>query len=117
MPVHRWTEVLDACRQGPACWNMDPGLNQTFGDEDCLHLNIYVQKKVNIILRFDRVYNYVMLVQASDANQSLPVLVFLHGGAFMFGSSGTELYGPDYFMMQPLVLITLNYRLGAFGKL
>lgn len=43
-------------------------------------------------------------------------MVFLHGGAFMFGSSGVELHGPDYFMEKDVVLVTLNYRLGAFGK-
>lgn len=42
-------------------------------------------------------------------------MVFLHGGAFMFGSSSVELHSPDYFMQKDIVLVTLNYRLGAFG--
>lgn len=50
-----------------------------------------------------------------DETKALPVMVFLHGGAFMYGSSGKALYGPDYFVTQSMVLVTLNYRVGAFG--
>lgn len=35
----------------------------------------------------------------------------------MWGSSGMERYSPDYFFMKDVVLVTLNYRVGAFGKL
>lgn len=48
-------------------------------------------------------------------SKPLPVIVFVHGGAFMFGSSGKQLYGADYFMTQQVVLVTINYRVGAFG--
>lgn len=42
-------------------------------------------------------------------------MVFIHGGAYMFGSGNTDLYGPDFLMQKDVVLVTLNYRLGAFG--
>jgi carboxylesterase type B len=42
-------------------------------------------------------------------------MVFIHGGYFMFG--GTDLYRPNYFMDEDVVLVTINYRLGAFGFL
>lgn len=35
----------------------------------------------------------------------------------MRGSSRTDVHGPDYFMEKEVVLVTLNYRLGAFGFL
>lgn len=44
-------------------------------------------------------------------------MVYIHGGAFMWGTSGVERLGPDYLLLKNIVLITLNYRLGAFGKL
>lgn len=44
-------------------------------------------------------------------------MAFIHGGAFMFGSSGVEFYGPDYFMQKDVLLFTFNYRLGVFGFL
>jgi cholinesterase len=46
-----------------------------------------------------------------------PVLVYLHGGGFNGGSSRTEMIGPDYLLMANVVLVTLNYRLGALGFL
>lgn len=43
-------------------------------------------------------------------------MVYYHGGGFMWGSSGTEMYGPDYLMQKDIVFVTLNYRVGAFGN-
>lgn len=48
-------------------------------------------------------------------SEVLPVLVYIHGGAFAF-SSGND-YGPKYFMDQNVILVTFNYRLGALGFL
>lgn len=45
----------------------------------------------------------------------LPVLVFIHGGEYLAGSS--QLYGPDRFMKEDVVLVTFNYRLGLLGFL
>jgi cholinesterase len=44
-----------------------------------------------------------------------PVMVFIHGGAFMRGSSSTDMYGPDYLLKKDIVLVTFNYRIGALG--
>lgn len=44
-------------------------------------------------------------------------MVFIHGGAFTFGSGNTFLYGPDYIVQEGVVLVTLNYRLGPLGFL
>ena len=43
-----------------------------------------------------------------------PVMVFIHGGVFMFGN-GNDAFGPDYIMDRNVVLVTINYRLAAFG--
>lgn len=45
----------------------------------------------------------------------LPVMVWIHGGAFMRGSSGIEMYGPDFLLQKDVILISFNYRLGVFG--
>ncbi|KAI4468858.1 carboxylesterase [Holotrichia oblita] len=44
-----------------------------------------------------------------------PVMVWIHGGAFQVGSTTTELYGPEFLLTQDIVLVTVNYRLGALG--
>ena len=46
-------------------------------------------------------------------------MVWIHGGGFVRGNGGTDLYGPDFFMSSenPVILVTLNYRLGILGFL
>lgn len=46
-------------------------------------------------------------------------MVWIHGGAFYMGSGGgkTDQYGPDYLLDHDIVLVTINYRLGPFGKI
>ena len=47
------------------------------------------------------------------------VMVWIHGGGFVRGNGGTDFYGPDFFMSSenPVILVTLNYRLGILGFL
>ncbi|CAL8090404.1 unnamed protein product [Orchesella dallaii] len=42
-------------------------------------------------------------------------MFFIHGGLFIFGAG--DLYRPDYFMDEDVVLVTINYRLASFGFL
>ncbi|KAH9634322.1 hypothetical protein HF086_011582 [Spodoptera exigua] len=65
-------------------------------NEDCLILNVYVP---------------------AWTNATLPVIVFLHGGDFGVGSSSPKFYGPKYLMTTEVILVTVNYRLNAFGFL
>ncbi len=64
------------------------------GDEDCLYLNVYTP---------------------TDA-KDLPVMVWIHGGAFVFGNGGDE-YDPTRLAAEDVVVVTLNYRLGNLGFL
>ena len=43
------------------------------------------------------------------------VIVWIHGGAFIFG--GIDYYEADYIMEQDVVLVTIQYRLNVFGFL
>lgn len=43
-------------------------------------------------------------------------MVFIHGGGFIIGSSTEIIYGPDLLLQKNVVVVTLNYRLGVFGK-
>lgn len=78
--------------------NMCPQTNittrQVQGDEDCLFLNVYAP------------------AEAED----LPVMVWIHGGAFVFGNGGGE-YDPTRLVAEDMVVVTLNYRLGNLGFL
>lgn len=66
------------------------------GTEDCLRVNVYVP---------------------TEAKKPLPVMVYIHGGAFMFGSGGRMMAGPELLLKHDVILVTLNYRLGALGFL
>ncbi len=66
-------------------------------NEDCLTLNVWTP--------------------ASDARRR-PVLVWIHGGAFVMGSGSTTLYDGRHLAERgDVVVVTLNYRLGALGFL
>lgn len=81
--------------------------------EDCLYLNVWTPQP------------------ALRTNAKLPVLVFIHGGAFVSGSGGSaagdspnlNLYDGSQFLAtahalkQDVVFVTMNYRLGALGFL
>jgi para-nitrobenzyl esterase len=45
----------------------------------------------------------------------LPVMVFIHGGAFLFGSKDAPVYDGEAFARSGVVLISINYRLGLEG--
>jgi para-nitrobenzyl esterase len=61
--------------------------------EDCLYLNVYKP--------------------AEAKNAKLPVMVWIHGGAFIFGSGSA--YDGSQFARQGVVVVTVNYRLGRAG--
>ena len=51
----------------------------------------------------------------SDKDKLKPVMVFVHGGAFITGSSRRILYGPEFLMTEDIVLVTINYRVACLG--
>ncbi|XP_046828969.1 venom carboxylesterase-6-like [Vespa crabro] len=69
------------------------------GSEDCLYLNVYVPTR-------DHKNSQLPL---------LPVIFWIHGGAFQFGS-GMHM-GPKFVMDRDVIFVTINYRLGLLGFL
>lgn len=102
-PPARYTEIADATAFGPACPqpvfpNMPLDLGAPQG-EDCLRLNVWASADT----------------QPGDAK---PVMVWLHGGAYVLGSSSQTLYdGHRLVSHGDVVVVTVNYRLGVLGFL
>src|SRR5690348_8598849 len=96
-PLAAWTEVREAAALGPACEQTDGGLGQTGPySEDCLTLNVWAPR---------------------PAPTHAPVMVFIHGGAFVHGSSNQAGYDGGALAAAGVVVVSMNYRLGVFGFL
>jgi para-nitrobenzyl esterase len=102
-PIDGWVGVRDAAAFGPmAHQNPSPletmlGTQGQGGAEDCLVVNVYTPA-------------------ADDATR--PVMVWIHGGAFVTGSGHVPWYnGSNLARLYDVVVVTLNYRLGALGFL
>ncbi|OBF33042.1 carboxylesterase [Mycobacterium sp. ACS1612] len=98
-PAAAWQGVRDATRFGPRCLQ-DPGGDPEFGrqtDEDCLTLNVWTPP-------------------TTRADEKLPVMVWIHGGAFINGSA--SVYDSRWLANRgDIIVVTVNYRLGAMGFL
>ena len=61
---------------------------------------------------------FLNVLSPPEANQLHPVMVFIHGGAFLLGSGADAIYRSHHLTQQgKVVLVTINYRLGAFGRI
>lgn len=94
-PVLPWTGVLPAMHFGGACPQAARyGLTERSDEENCLTLNISLP--------------------TTKAAAKRPVLVWIHGGAFVGG--GASLYRLDRLAQgMDAVVVSVNYRLGVFG--
>ena len=102
-PPATWTDVADATRVGPACPQpTDPRIPIDLGapqGDDCLTLNVWASSD-------------------TEPGDRKPVMVWVHGGAYVLGSAAQSLYrGRVLAGDGKAIIITLNYRLGAFGFL
>jgi len=58
---------------------------------------------------------FVLNVWTSDTDGKKPVLVYIHGGGFTYGSGTTPLYNGKYLVAKGIVVVTINYRLSVPG--
>lgn len=94
-PAPIWVGERDASRPGNVCPQRALiGNGGTRGAEDCLYLNVYAPANA---------------VRA-------PVMVWIHGGSFR-GGAGSDYDGRVLAREQGVVVVTVNYRLGALGFL
>ena len=98
-----WAEPADAARVGPVCPQpTDPRIPIDLGapqGDDCLTLNVWASSD-------------------TGPGDGKPVMVWVHGGAYILGSSAQPLYhGRALAGSGEAVIVTVNYRLGALGFL
>ena len=111
-PAESWSGVRQADSFGANCvqkpfpngvaegkpwtkeYNVDP---QSAFSEDCVYVNIWTPAK--------------------STNERLPVFFWIHGGGFNSGSGSVPIYDGAALASRGIVVVNINYRLGAFGFL
>ena len=102
-PASAWAGVRDATEFGPTAprTGYPPPFDAMFDEpaidgEDCLNLNVWTPHPLVT---------------------GLPVMVWIHGGAFRNGTSAAPGYDGSAFARSGVVLVSINYRLGVDGFL
>jgi para-nitrobenzyl esterase len=100
-PVQPWTGVRRAVDYAPRAMQGriydDMVFNDAGPSEDCLYLNLWMP--------------------AAPQQARLPVMVWIHGGGFVAGSSSEPRQDAGNLSKKGVLVVSLNYRLGVFGFL
>ncbi|GGD52535.1 carboxylic ester hydrolase [Emticicia aquatilis] len=92
-PAQSWSGVKETTKFAPAPYQ---GGNPPAGkSEDCLYLNVWSPAKT--------------------ANENLPVLVWIYGGGFAFGSASEPVYNGEKLAKKGVILVSIAYRVGQLG--
>src|SRR5438046_376202 len=101
-PAEPWAGARDATRFGPICPQAPTQVETLMGgslgeqSEDCLYLNVWTPGCDGV---------------------KRPVMFWIHGGAFVIGAGSQGIYNGAHLAARDCVIVTINYRLGAFGFL
>src|SRR5262245_49533859 len=93
-----WQGVLEASEFGAHCPQVATPYGTPSTTEDCLFLNVFTPDKTN-----------------HGGPHLLPVMFWIHGGGLFLGES--DGYDPSRLVAEDVVVVTINYRLGALGFL
>jgi para-nitrobenzyl esterase len=94
-PAARWGGVREAVSYAPHCPQPPSAFGAASTSENCLYLNVFTS--------------------AFGPGANLPVMVWLHGGSLLVGESDD--YNPAALVRDGVIVVTVNYRLGALGFL
>lgn len=135
MILSKFSGILKATEFAKPC--LQASLYGTIiGSEDCLYLNIWVPHGqegspasiVNVFTTFTftlmQIIGCFLTLSFSSVSSNLPVMVWIYGGAFVFGSTmemnalGSYVYtGQEIADRGNVVYVSVAYRLGALGFL
>lgn len=98
VPAKPWSGSLNGSKIHGKCpqSKIYTKADKTEGDEDCLFINVYTPLHVR---------------------DSLPVMVYIHGGGYRTGCGNYNCYGPNVLLERDVILVAFNYRLGPLGFL
>eukprot|EP00039_Didymoeca_costata_P001854 m.55670 g.55670 ORF g.55670 m.55670 type:complete len:549 (-) comp10996_c1_seq4:84-1730(-) len=93
-----WDGVLPCLVSKPACAQIKEDEDSIVGEEDCLYIDVYRP------------------TTPRHRNESLPVLIWIHGGAYIFGDS-EKYHGDTLSTLADIIVVVIQYRLDVFGFL
>jgi len=97
-PPAPWHGVRSAASFAPHCPQPSSAFGVASTSEDCLYLNVFTPARAS-----------------NTQARNLPVMVWVHGGSLRTGAS--EFYNPTGLVGHGVIVVTINYRLGALGFL
>jgi carboxylesterase type B len=120
------TQIYDATKQKPSCPQVpDTTFNRTFygaeiwnppddTSEDCLYMNMWVP----IRPEQDAIFTANKYISIESEDAKLKTLFWFYGGSFISGSINLNVYdGTVLAYSEDIIVVSSNYRLGAFGFL
>lgn len=102
VPVRAWSGARDALEFGPSSWQAPPPAESLYSggetefSEDCLNLNVWT---------------------GPESSTNRPVMVWLHYGAYQFGSASNPMYDGASLAAAGVTVVSVNSRLGRLGFL
>lgn len=109
-PAARWHGVRDATHYAPHCAQVESPFGTASASEDCLYLNVVAPAHRG---QNSASHNHGRHHQGSQ--HRTPVIVWFHGGSLVTGESDD--YDPTALVRDGVIVVTVNYRLGALGFL
>jgi para-nitrobenzyl esterase len=94
-PAAHWRGIRQATSFAPHCPQPASPFGMASTSENCLYLNVYAP--------------------AGAKRRDLPVMVWIHGGSLLVGESND--YDPATLVRSGVIVVTINYRIGALGFL
>lgn len=94
-PPEQWQGVKQVTQYAPA--PIQAGNPPSGKSEDCLYLNIWTPAK--------------------SSDEKIPVLVWIYGGGFSFGTSSEPIFEGSHLANKGVILVTIAYRVGQLGFL
>jgi len=97
-PVSPWDEIRQCTEFSKVCPQLPmSGFSPPSMSEDCLYLNV--------------------MTPAKKVGESLPVMVWLHGGGYSYGSGNDAMTNLHRLPQQGVVLVNVTMRINTFGLL
>lgn len=104
-PVRPWQGVRDATKYAPDCPQV------TLPKGSFYQVEFYPNEKI-----MDEAQGLALNVWSpAKAGEKLPVLFWIHGGGFREGSGGALQFIGETMAAKGIVVVTINYRMGALG--